>query len=132
MKVKIVNGTYGHRRTAGGSVVPIRMGGTVDVSLEEAKRLIRLGVAVSICGSDEPPVEPDQTEDGQKDSQDDAATLDREQLMELTRAKLEELAADMGVDVSTCKNKGEIADLLVQAPVEPGPELPDLGAEDPA
>lgn len=57
-------------------------------------------------------------------------------LLRLTRAGMEELAADLGVDVSRCRNKSEIAALLaqvqVEAPAEDGGEAPpELGAEGP-
>lgn len=60
----------------------------------------------------------------------------RESLMLMRRPDMEKLAGDLGVDVSRCKNKGDIADLLVEveveAPAESGGEaLPELGAEDP-
>ena len=38
--------------------------------------------------------------------------FDWESLMQLTRQQMEKLAADMSVDVSRCKNKNDIADLL--------------------
>lgn len=60
----------------------------------------------------------------------------RESLMLMRRPDMEKLAGDLGVDVSRCKNKGDIADLLVEveveAPAESGGEAPpELGAEDP-
>lgn len=57
-----------------------------------------------------------------------------ESLMELTRADLENLAADMGVDVKKCRNKGDIAKLLAAAEVsadDGGEAPPELGAEAP-
>lgn len=60
--------------------------------------------------------------------------FDRESLLQLTRPQMEKLAEDLGVDVSKCKNKGDIADLLVEveAPTETGDEVPpELGAEAP-
>lgn len=74
---------------------------------------------------------------------DSAETLDivgghftRESLMLMRRPDMEKLAGDLGVDVSRCKNKGDIADLLVEveveAPAEDGGEAPpELGAEAP-
>ena len=60
--------------------------------------------------------------------------FDRENLMQLTRQQMEELAENMGVDISQCKNKGEIAGLLVEinfAPPMDDCELPSLGVEAP-
>lgn len=60
----------------------------------------------------------------------------RESLMLMRRPDMEKLAGDLGVAVSRCKNKGDIADLLVEveveAPAEAGGEAPpELGAEAP-
>jgi len=55
-----------------------------------------------------------------------------ESLMGLTRTDMEKLAAGMGVDVSKCRNKGEIALLLSAAEVETGGDNtspPELSAE---
>lgn len=62
--------------------------------------------------------------------------FDRESLLKLSRPQMETLAKDLGVDVRKCKNKGDIADLLVEievaAPAEADSEfLPELGAEAP-
>jgi len=57
-----------------------------------------------------------------------------ESLMELSRADMEKLAADMGVDVKNCRNKGEIAALLAAVEVHAdndGETPPALGAEAP-
>lgn len=60
----------------------------------------------------------------------------RESLMLMRRPDMEKLAGDLGVDVSRCKNKGDVADLLVEVEVEAaaetGGEAPlELGAEAP-
>lgn len=62
--------------------------------------------------------------------------FDRESLLKLSRPQMEKLAEDLGVNVSKCKNKGDIADLLVEveveAPAEDSGEVPpELGAEAP-
>lgn len=60
-----------------------------------------------------------------------------ESLMELSRADMEKLAADLGVEVKRTMNKSEIAALLcavTEFEVQPGGNgeaLPDLGAEGP-
>ncbi|MEY8420531.1 hypothetical protein AALA83_14800 [Oscillospiraceae bacterium 44-5] len=57
-----------------------------------------------------------------------------ESLMELSRAEMEKLAADLGVDVKKCRNKSDIAALLVtvEVHVDGGGEVPpELGAEAP-
>lgn len=57
-----------------------------------------------------------------------------ESLMELSRANMEKLAADLGVDVKKCRNKSEIAALLSAMEVKTddgGEDPPELGAEGP-
>ena len=57
-----------------------------------------------------------------------------ESLMELSRADMEKLAADVGVDVKKCRNKSEIAALLAAVEVQAdgdGEAPPELGAEGP-
>jgi len=57
-----------------------------------------------------------------------------ESLMELSRAEMEKLAADLGVDVKKCRNKSDIAALLVTVEVHAdgdGEAPPELGAEAP-
>ena len=77
-------------------------------------------------------------QDGEAEADDTLDIVDGhftiESLMELTRAALEKLAADMGVDVKKCRNKGDIAKLLaaVEVSADDGSEAPpELGAEAP-
>lgn len=60
----------------------------------------------------------------------------RESLLDLTRQQMEALALALDVNISRCKNKGDIADLLVEvevaAPAEDSGEAPpELSAEAP-
>ena len=58
----------------------------------------------------------------------------RESLLRMKRSDMEKLAADFGIDAHKCRNKDEIADLLVTVEVQPeddGEAPPDLGAEAP-
>lgn len=58
----------------------------------------------------------------------------RESLLRMQRPDMEKLAADFGIDARKCRNKGEIADLLVAVEVQPedsGEAPPELGAEGP-
>ena len=58
----------------------------------------------------------------------------RDSLLTLERKDMEALAADLGVDVSKCRNKGAIADLLAAVELggteEDNEAPPDLGLED--
>ena len=59
----------------------------------------------------------------------------KESLMKMASKDMEILAANLGVDVKKCRNKGEIADLLaaveVQHEDDAGEAPPDLSLEDP-
>lgn len=58
----------------------------------------------------------------------------RESLLRMRRPEMEKLAADFGIDAHKCKNKDEIADLLVAVEVRAeidGEAPPELGAEAP-
>lgn len=54
-----------------------------------------------------------------------------ESLMRMTKAELAELAADLGTDISGCKNKTEIVAVLLEVEIPPQEDAPELGAEDP-
>lgn len=77
-------------------------------------------------------------QEGETDAPDSLDIVDGyftiESLMELSRADMEKLAADMGVDVKKCRNKGDIAKLLAAVEVSgdaDGEAPPELGAEAP-
>lgn len=44
--------------------------------------------------------------------------LDAKQLDKLTRDELDRMAADMGLDTSDCKNKGDVVAVITAAPVQ--------------
>lgn len=78
------------------------------------------------------------TQGGDGDVAPVAAIVDghfvKDDLMKLTRDKLNKLAEDLGIeDPDKCANKGEVADLIAAIEVggDEGGELPNLGAEDP-
>lgn len=60
---------------------------------------------------------------------DESGHMTEESLMRLTRANMEALASDLGIDASKCRNKSEIAALLTQVVMDAGQEdAPQLGA----
>lgn len=68
-KVKIINGTYGHKPEGAKFITPVKAGEVVDVSDEEAARLASLSVAVCIGDSarestDTPVATPEGDADG--------------------------------------------------------------------
>lgn len=86
-------------------------------------------------GTDE---ETAELQDGEAEAHDTLDIVDghftTESLMELSRADMEKLAADVGVDVKKCRNKSEIAALLAAVEVQAdgdGEAPPELGAEGP-
>ncbi len=159
MLIHIINGTYGHYE--GEWLKPkTRLDPPFEVSDEEADRLVGLGVAeyatkalasqpepagesapevpgVNTSETKEPaeaplapPAEHDEPEpEDCIDIVDGHMTV--ESLMKLTRADMEALAEDLGLDVKKCRNKSEIAALIAQVEVgldEQHGEGPDLAA----
>lgn len=77
-------------------------------------------------------------QDGEVEASDALDIVDghftKESLLQMQRPEMEKLAAEFGIDTRKCRNKGEIADLLVAVEVEPGDDgeaPPELGAEAP-
>ncbi|WP_297312565.1 hypothetical protein [uncultured Oscillibacter sp.] len=144
--VKILQGAYGSR-DGKGRVHPIFKGERVEVSDQEALRLVKLGVA-EIVGPASPAVAPQTAPDPERMPQDtadggkpvEAPTIPVDEpsdsmsvaaLERMTKADLEQMAQDMGVDLSGAKNNRERAELIAAAEAEEGGEvLPELGAGD--
>ena len=111
--------------------------GELSLPAAEEQRLVARGVAEYVTRPVMGPAAPN--EDTAVLSEDEADTSDTldivdghfttESLMRLTRAEMEQLAADLTVDVSKCRNKGEIAALLTEVEVQAGDDddiPPDL------
>nr|WP_300184638.1 hypothetical protein [uncultured Agathobaculum sp.] len=157
MKVKITSGIYGYRKPGSKRPDPKHAGDVIDLPDEEAMRLEQLKVGVILSAAEEHHAESVATpsvsqSDGtlgvDKDEDETAADgavipdeLDivdghftEDSLMTMTCANMEKLAADLGIDVSKCKNKSEIASLLAEVELDADEESetpPDLGAEAP-
>ncbi len=148
MKVEIISGSYGWRKTKDAMPKLIERGGTCEVDEAEAKRLAALGVAAIVREVDEAPVASAST--GRNDAapcadmpnkengaeSDTEAHLDTEQLQEMTVAQLKELAAELGIETAKLRKKDDLIAAIVAVPVEPGEEagegdLPDLSAAAP-
>ena len=148
MKVEIISGSYGWRKTKDAMPKLIERGGTCEVDEAEAKRLAALGVAAIVREVDEAPVASAST--GRNDAapcadmpnkengaeSDTEAHLDTEQLQEMTVAQLKELAADLGIETAKLRRKDDLIAAIAAVPVEPGEEvgeddLPDLSADAP-
>lgn len=158
MKIKIISGTYGHRPAGAVHPQPISVGETCDVPEVEAKRLVDLGIALPVAqmtvndvatapvasaelgpgvtmNMGAPPSDGHALEDGEVlDVVDGHFTV--ESLMKMTRADMESLAEDLGLDVSSCKSKADVAAELSKVDIDPpepgdGEALPEIGAEAP-
>lgn len=62
--------------------------------------------------------------------------ITKDSLLQLSRSDLEGLAADLGIDIRKCKNKGEIAELIAAVGLDLAEtadegDAPELGAEGP-
>ena len=151
MKIKIINGTYGHRPEGALHPRPVAAGEVCDVPESEAMRLVKLGVAVIVapatvataCKASEsvgagvtlPDAEtPMQGLGGEVDIVDQHFTA--ESLARMNRTDLDSLAENLGLDVSGCKTKADVIAELVKADVYPpepedGEKPPQLDAEAP-
>ena len=148
MKIEIISGSYGWRKSKDAMPKLIERGGTCEVDEAEAKRLVALGIAAIVREVDEAPVATAST--GRNDAapcadmpnkahgaeSDAEAHLDAEQLQEMTVAQLKELAAELGIETAKLRKKDDLIAAIVAVPVEPGEEiseddLPDLSAAAP-
>ena len=148
MKVEIISGSYGWRKTKDAMPKLVERGGICEVDEAEARRLVALGVAAIVREVDEAPVASAST--GRNDAapcadmpnkengaeSDTEAHLDTEQLQEMTVAQLKELAAELGIETAKLRKKDDLIAAIVAVPVEPGEEagegdLPDLSAAAP-
>ena len=112
MKIEIICGSYGWRKTKDAMPKLVERGGICEVDEAEARRLVALGVAAIVHEADEAPVASGSTvESGdtpcvdmpceENGAESDAeAHLDAEQLQEMTVAQLKELAADLGIETA--------------------------------
>ena len=148
MKVEIISGSYGWRKSKDAMPKLIERGGTCEVDEAEAKRLVALGIAAIVREVDEAPVATAST--GRNDAAPCAdmpseengaesgaeAHLDAAQLQEMTVAQLKELAAELGIETAKLRKKDDLIAAIVAVPVEPGEEiseddLPNLSAAAP-
>ena len=142
--IKILQGAYGSR-DGKGRVHPVFKGERVEVPDQEALRLVRLGVAEIVARSTAyPPVVPQTAPDPEQMPQDTAGertpaapagepsdTMSAAALERMTKADLEQMAQDMGIDISGAKNNRERAELIAAAEAEEaGDGAPELEAED--
>ena len=146
MKIEIISGSYGWRKTKDAMPKLVERGGICEV--DEARRLVALGVAAIVHEAAEAPVasgstvESGDTPCADMPSEENGAEsgaeahLDAAQLQEMTVAQLKELAAELGIETAKLRKKDDLIAAIVAVPVEPGEEiseddLPDLSAAAP-
>lgn len=158
MLIHIINGTYGHN--VNGYIQPKTPNDEpFEVSGSEARRLVAMGIAERVETAPSIPTapasetdrasegsnthEPEEPAEGKKTALsglaldecieiDESGHMTEQSLMQMTRANMEALAADLGVDAARCKNKAEISALLAQVEIglaaQADEEPPVIGA----
>jgi len=142
MKIEIISGSYGWRKTKDAMPKLVERGGICEVDEAEARRLVALGVAAIVHEADEAPVASGSTvESGdtpcadmpseETGAESDAeAHLDPEQLKGLTNAKLAELAKEMGINTAKLKTKAQLIAAITDVPLEDAIAEDDDGVDD--
>lgn len=131
-KIRVTVGTVGyydakhaHKRTTAAD-------GPFECEDTQAEHFVSAGVAEYVGGV----IEADEA-----DEQEVTGHLAKSQLEEMTIQQLQNLAGDLGVDVTGCKKKADYVDAIAAAEVNAGgmvddedtdgDDLPDLNAADP-
>ena len=149
MLIRVINGMVGYRpkdRNGEPSIfVQEKRRGDLpfEVDPDVGERLVRDGIAEAVVLSDVATPLCDEAEPGAGENLpyvvissegQEEAHLDPGQLEGMTVAQLKIMATDMGLDISGCKKKSEIIDLITAEGVEAeedGEAPPDLSAEAP-
>lgn len=131
-KIRVTVGTVGyydakhaHKRMAAAD-------GPFECEDTQAEHFVSAGVAEYVGGA----IEADEA-----DEQEVTGHLAKSQLEEMTIQQLQNLAGDLGIDVTGCKKKADYVDAIAAAEVNAGgmvddeatdgDDLPDLNAADP-
>jgi hypothetical protein len=125
MLIQILAGTFGHQ-TPAGRVVPIRAGEVVQVDENIGARLVAKGVAVEVemAGSVPPELQKELGDDAPEN--DDAPAIP-EYNDQMSRAQLEEIGIEMGLEpaeLQEAKNKAAVIALLDELKAELEEEAP--------
>lgn len=115
MKIKIIAGVFGHRE--GKRVIPVRAGDpAIDVDNEIAQRLLSLGVAERV--KDEEPEAVAETQAEMDGDEGEGVEAFPEYNEGMTRAELNEIAEQVGIDeeaIKEAKTKADLIELLDEA-----------------
>lgn len=131
-KIRITVGTVGYYDAKHAHKRMTAADGPFECEDTQAEHFVSAGVAEYVGGV----IEADEA-----DEQEVTGHLAKSQLEEMTIQQLQNLAGDLGVDVTGCKKKADYVDAIAAAEVNAGgmvddedtdgDDLPDLNAADP-
>lgn len=131
-KIRVTVGTVGYYDTKHAHKKMTAADGPFECEDTQAEHFVSAGVAEYVSGV----IEADEA-----DEQEVTGHLAKSQLEEMTIQQLQNLAGDLGVDVTGCKKKADYVDAIAAAEVNAGgmvddedtdgDDLPDLNAADP-
>lgn len=131
-KIRVTVGTVGYYDAKHAHKRMTAADGPFECEDTQAEHFVSAGVAEYVGGA----IEVDEADD-----QEVTGHLAKSQLEEMTIQQLQNLAGDLGVDVTGCKKKADYVDAIAAAEVTAGgvvddedtdgDDLPDLNAADP-
>lgn len=131
-KIRVTVGTVGYYDAKHAHKRMTAADGPFECEDTQAEHFVSAGVAEYVGGA----IEVDEA-----DEQEVTGHLAKSQLEEMTIQQLQNLARDLGIDVTGCKNKADYVDAIAAAEVNAGgmvddeatdgDDLPDLNAADP-
>lgn len=131
-KIRVTVGTVGYYDAKHAHKRMTAADGPFECEDTQAEHFVSAGVAEYVGGV----IEADEA-----DEQEVTGHLAKSQLEEMTIRQLQNLAGDLGVDVTGCKKKADYVDAIAAAEVNAGgmvndedtdgDDLPDLNAADP-
>lgn len=131
-KIRVIVGTVGYYDAKHAHKRMTAADGPFECEDTQAEHFVSAGVAEYVGGV----IEADEA-----DEQEVTGHLAKSQLEEMTIQQLQNLAGDLGVDVTGCKKKADYVDAIAAAEVNAGgmvddedtdgDALPDLNAADP-
>lgn len=131
-RIRVTVGTVGYYDAKHAHKRMTAADGPFECENTQAEHFVSAGVAEYVGGV----IEADEADD-----QEVTGHLAKSQLEEMTIQQLQNLAGDLGVDVTGCKKKAEYVDAIAAAEVTAGgavddedadgDDLPDLNAADP-
>lgn len=131
-KIRVTVGTVGYYDAKHAHKRMTAAEGPFECEDTQAEHFVSAGVAEYVGGA----IEVDEA-----DEQEVTGHLAKSQLEEMTIQQLQNLAGDLGIDVTGCKKKADYVDAIAAAEVNAGgmvddeatdgDDLPDLNAADP-